>query len=482
MAQSMRSININQYKYIVIDEITGNNRGETRRFVVKNLKKAGYKVINLKSPLRTHQYSPFDLQDNPKLAVYLSAEVNKTGCFYVKTNLYTTNNTLLSTKNGSSCGLLSTAVKASISNLTSYKYQYTPKKVIVENKPNLNLPSSLDIASIREFLDLKKDISKNEGLYSFYSKDPSVTSQYKFLIVKKDYTYYGILVEGNCVGCQNWTVGDIKFRMVEGAIDDMYEINWKNPQHGQREEKLILSSKINGKLLETTSFHLMKLYPKSKNNISKNGEWSGSGSGIIISKTGYIVTNHHVIKNAEDIEIEVKRNDTIQKFQANIVQVDKVNDLAVLKISDMKLGDMAEPPFNFKNRISEVGTKVYAYGYPMALSAMGREVKITDGIISSKTGFDGDATTYQITAAVQPGSSGGPLFDEHANLIGIVSSGLSKNSTDNVGYSIKTGYVLNLLDIIPNSIELPSNKKLKLLTLTEQIKEISKFVVLIKVN
>ena len=118
----------------------------------------------------------------------------------------------------------------------------------------------------------------------------------------------------------------------------------------------------------------------------------------------------------------------------------------------------------------------------MALSIMGKETKVTDGIISSKTGFDGNITTYQITAPIQGGNSGGPLFDDKGNLIGINQAKIRNDIADNVSYSIKTSYVLNLIDILPKSIDLPSNKKLAKLPLTEQIKEISKYVVLVKVK
>ena len=118
----------------------------------------------------------------------------------------------------------------------------------------------------------------------------------------------------------------------------------------------------------------------------------------------------------------------------------------------------------------------------MALSIMGKEIKVTDGIISSKSRFDGDITTYQITAPIQGGNSGGPLFDEKGNLIGINSSGIRKDIADNVGYTIKTNYILNLLDVLPKNIELPSSTDLESLPLTEQIKVLSKYVVLIKVK
>ena len=113
---------------------------------------------------------------------------------------------------------------------------------------------------------------------------------------------------------------------------------------------------------------------------------------------------------------------------------------------------------------------------------MGKEIKVTDGIISSKTGLDGNITTYQITAPIQGGNSGGPLFDDKGNFIGINSSGLSAVEIENVGYSIKTKYAETLIDVLPKSIDLPSNKKLASLGIQEQVKEITKYVVLIKVK
>ena len=76
----------------------------------------------------------------------------------------------------------------------------------------------------------------------------------------------------------------------------------------------------------------------------------------------------------------------------------------------------------------------------------------------------------------------GSKFDDKGNFIVINSSGINKKLADNVGYSIKTSYVLNLIDILPKSIDLPSNKKLANLPLTQQIKEISKYVVMVKVK
>lgn len=238
-----------------------------------------------------------------------------------------------------------------------------------------------------------------------------------------------------------------------------------------------------------TLFHevtAIKMYPltDSRGSLTKGtaNEWKGNGSGIIMSPHGHVITNFHVVEDADQIELEVIHNGKSVVYEAAILQVDKVNDLAILKVVDVKFDSFDSPPFSVKFTPSAVGTRVYAYGYPMALSAMGKEVKVTDGIISAKTGFNGDITTYQISAPIQGGNSGGPLFDAHANLIGINSSGLNKEIADNVGYSIKTSYVRNVFDVLPKAVELPNDKSLQSKTLVEQIAAISPFVVLVKVR
>jgi len=349
-----------------------------------------------------------------------------------------------------------------------------------------DIPSSFDEETVRLFLDSKISLDNNEGIYRYKHSDPSVSSQYMFLILKDGYKYNGHIMSANCVGCQYWTKGDIKFEMTEGAVDGLFDVKWKFPKKQKtRNSQLIFFSELDGGLItDKDDLSLIKLHPKlgKKNKRVKNGEWAGNGSGIIISKSGYIITNHHVIDDADDIEVEFILDDEVQKFNAEIVHSDKVNDLAIIKIVDINFDGVKELPYNFKTRSSDVGTKVYAFGYPMALSIMGKEIKVTDGIISSKTGYDGDITKYQITAPIQGGNSGGPLFDDKGNFIGINAAKLNIKIADNVGYSIKTSYVLNLIDILPKSIDLPSNKKLASLPLIEQIKEITKYVVLVKVK
>lgn len=209
----------------------------------------------------------------------------------------------------------------------------------------------------------------------------------------------------------------------------------------------------------------------------KRGEYVSSGSGFFISSNGLIATNYHVIEDANGIDVLVKRNGSVKTYQAKVLVSDKVNDLSILKITDPTFTSMPALPYTVKTSIIDVGTSVFALGYPLS-SVLGEEIKATDGIISSKTGYQGDVVTYQISAPIQPGNSGGPLFDKYGNIVGITNAGIP--GAENVGYAIKTSYLRNLTDCAPTTIRLPSNNSISGLSLPEKIKRVSPYIVLIK--
>ena len=146
----------------------------------------------------------------------------------------------------------------------------------------------------------------------------------------------------------------------------------------------------------------------------------------------------------------VSNTSSVETYEAKVLCVDKVNDLALVQIIDKKFTPLKQLPYRIAPRSSEVGISIFSMGYPYAKNGMGDEVKITDGIISSKTGADGDIVHYQISAPIQPGNSGGPLFDKKGTVVGITSSGMK--GLDNVGYAIKSVYLNNLIDSSPISI------------------------------
>ena len=224
-----------------------------------------------------------------------------------------------------------------------------------------------------------------------------------------------------------------------------------------------------------------KKIPKRK-AIASN-DWKGNGSGFFINEKGYIATNYHVVEDANKIQVEYFQKGLKNTFEAKVIVTDKQNDLAIIQINDSRFKSMPTIPYVFSNNTKDVGTDVFALGYPIA-DVMGEEIKFTDGKISSKTGIKGDITVYQISVPIQPGNSGGPLFDSKGNLVGITSAGLNKDyyNSENVNYAIKTSYLKNLIDVMPEPISLPNNIEIYNKPLTEKIKLLSDFIPIIKVK
>lgn len=205
-----------------------------------------------------------------------------------------------------------------------------------------------------------------------------------------------------------------------------------------------------------------------ENNTPK--QWSGTGFAL---NDGYIVTNYHVIDGAKSISIQGVKGNFDTHYAVTIVGCDKNNDLALLKISDSNFTGFGSIPYAISNTTSEVGEDVFVLGYPLT-STMGDEIKLTTGIISSRTGFQGDVALYQISAPIQPGNSGGPLFDKKGNVIGIVSA--KHSGAENVGYAIKTMYLRNLVESCANASIIPTNNTISTLALTGKVKKEKSFV------
>ena len=140
---------------------------------------------------------------------------------------------------------------------------------------------------------------------------------------------------------------------------------------------------------------------------------------------------------------------------------------------------MGTIPYIITNRTSDVGSSVFVLGYPLR-ATMGDEIKLTNGIVSSKSGFQGDITSYQITAPVQPGNSGGPLFDNNGNIIGIINA--KHIGAENASYAIKSAYLMNLLDLLPTPPKLQTTSLVAGKPLTQQVKLIRQFIYIIEIN
>jgi S1-C subfamily serine protease len=175
---------------------------------------------------------------------------------------------------------------------------------------------------------------------------------------------------------------------------------------------------------------------------------SVSGSGFVVSRNAYIVTNNHVVA---DCVGDIHGNLVGQApVKLRVVSADEENDLALLQgTKKFKEKDIATIRASAVNS----GDQVVAIGYPLH-GLLTSDLTVTTGIISSLAGLHNDTRFLQISAPVQPGNSGGPLHDNSGNIVGVVSAKLDalrmvKATGDipqNINFAIKTGALRDFLD------------------------------------
>ena len=214
----------------------------------------------------------------------------------------------------------------------------------------------------------------------------------------------------------------------------------------------------------------------------ESSSWAGNGTGIVIDSRGILATNYHVVEKASEIEVDFGKGDNKRSYTCEVLVADKKNDLALIRINDRRFNGFGTLPYTFKTSTEKPGESVFALGYPKALSELGMEIKYTKGDISALSGYEGDPTTYTLSLSIQPGNSGGPLFDFNGNLIGITNAKIISSDVDNVSYAIKSLYLKNLIDLSSYKITLPTGSSLAGKSITDQIEILSDYVGLIKIR
>lgn len=210
----------------------------------------------------------------------------------------------------------------------------------------------------------------------------------------------------------------------------------------------------------------------AQNPSQSSSRWSGTGW---LLNNGYVVTNHHVANNARSIVLKFPSNDGEWKeFRAEVEVMNEECDLAILHIIDAQPSDFSPIPYTVKMELADVGESVFALGYPLT-TTMGEEIKLTTGIISSHSGYQGSTKQYQVSVPLQPGNSGGPLFDDEGHVIGVVSA--KHTGTENVSYAVKASYLQPLIRQLSNASNiLPSSHCLSGMNLPTKVKQVKGFV------
>ncbi|MEI7025974.1 S1C family serine protease [Paenibacillus sp. y28] len=199
--------------------------------------------------------------------------------------------------------------------------------------------------------------------------------------------------------------------------------------------------------------------PDSGNSGGSGGQQSqrqqaGVGSGFIFDKSGYILTNQHVLEGADEVEVEVLGFK--EPFKAEVLGTSRDLDLAVIKITGDQ--DFSVLPIGDSDQL-RVGDWVTAIGNPMGfdhtvsvgvLSAKEREITISQS--------NQQARKYQhllqTDASINPGNSGGPLINMNGEVIGINTAVSSE--AQGIGFAISTGTIKSVLDNLKNNVKVPS--------------------------
>lgn len=170
-----------------------------------------------------------------------------------------------------------------------------------------------------------------------------------------------------------------------------------------------------------------------------------SGSGFIVSANGDLVTNAHVVENCGTLEVVLQN----VRMEARLAAIDSTNDVAVLSMSQ-KTPAHATFSEQYSQRLAD---RVIILGFPLR-GLLADQLNATSGDITSLAGIGGDSRFFQLSAPLQPGNSGGPIFNDRGEVIGMATAKLDAlgvaavtgDIPQNINFGLKALFIKSLLD------------------------------------
>jgi serine protease Do len=205
--------------------------------------------------------------------------------------------------------------------------------------------------------------------------------------------------------------------------------------------------------------------------------YTTGGTGFLIDTKGYLVTNAHVVKAARNVAVQIPGG---KEFKAEIVYTDETRDIAILKIKDNKFKSPGAIPYSISKSSAELAAPIFTLGYP------GNKVVYGEGYLSSKTGYDNDTISCQLTMTADKGNSGSPILNKNGEVIGVV-NGRQTNANAFV-FATHSKYIYSAIeelkkrDTTYNRIKIPAVSNIKNTDREEQVKKLGEYVYVVKVN
>ncbi len=224
-------------------------------------------------------------------------------------------------------------------------------------------------------------------------------------------------------------------------------------QNAHQAYQALLRYTPNHSSLSELADHFSGMATMENAKLSSDAEPMSVGTGWPVAG-GYVVTNHHVVADSQQVTLVNVHGDEIQ---ASVVVTDDENDIALLKVTDGQDLPRALPLAKTGARL---GSSVFTVGFPR-IDVMGKRPKLSNGIISGESGYQDNPRTFQISVPIQSGNSGGPLLNMKGEVVGVVTSmlGISGNGSEampigNINYALKAAYLENLLDSLPSNFSI----------------------------
>ena len=386
----------------------------------------------------------------------------------------------------SASGNYSIGLQKCLDKISLISYSFNPKATPTIFYPKVENTLETE-ETIKSYLK-SNSLDPIEGIYKSYQS--AGLPYYKIGIIKSQEKFKAIILESEI---NIWKEGEVKAYFEPTSMKDIYSVKWYMINKESTETfckiengSIITLETMNAQTKEKQQDKLIKIFPSATSSSTFSNDSTqekATGSGFFLTKDGIIATNNHVIENANKIEIIISNEIGIFTYKAKVLLTDKKNDVALIKIDDEQFNGLSSVPYGIAEK-ADVGEKVYTIGYPLN-SIMGNNYKVTDGIISANSGIGDDIRYFQITVALQPGNSGGPLFDSNGNIVGITSAKLNGESVgiqiENVNYAIKISYLENLYNMLPSASKLNINSSVSSKELQEQVKVFKNYVCLIKI-